>query len=467
MKPIGVISHLACLSSAAEQQLAEHFGDEPLDVTLAADPADLSAGSGSTLLLHVPSGSRPEPEVAAGLAARSHGGDVGLLSDDAGVALVQAGAERFARLFAPRDEQADASAYAAGGDARDRWESGAGPALRQVYLGLTQRCNRSCSFCVSRTFDYDLLSLEEVERLANEMAAARVSTIALTGAGEAMTHPDFWAALDLLHAKLPEATFKMNTSGVALIRNAERLLRYPVKNITVSLNAGTQATYERFVGRGYDAVLRGIDAVAAERVRAARSDLRLCLSVVLMSSTILEMPKVVDLAFRFGVEEVQGIYLMVNDGGLADESPWHRQAGSNRWLAATARRGAALGIETSLPPRFGVGDSSAGTTQRTSLPTTQRQACVEAWSTTYIRPDGEVLPCPYFERSLGSIREAPLTEVWKGARYEELRESLASRSYADECSHCCGFNEGGTVEDYESHWLGTRKPLRGVALPMA
>ena len=437
-------------------------------MTLAADPADLCARSGATLLLHVPSGSRPEPDVAVRLAARSDGGGIGLLSDDHGIALVQGGAARFARLFAPRAEQADASAYLAGGAAREVWEGGQGAAPpRQVYLGLTQRCNRSCTFCVSRTFDYDLLSLEEVKSLAREMAAARVSTIALTGAGEAMTHPDFWAALDLLHAELPDATFKMNTSGLALIRNSERLLRYPVKNITVSLNAATQANYERFVGRGFDAVLRGIDTVAAERVRSGRSDLRLCLSMVLMNSTIPEMPKVVDLAFRFGIEEAQGIYLMVNDDGLAHESPWHRQEDSNRGLAAAARRGAALGIDTSLPPQFGLGDSAAGSTQRTSLPTTQRQACVEAWSTTYIRPDGEVLPCPYFERSLGSVRDASLSEVWKGSLYQELRESLASGDYAEECRHCCGFNEGGTVEDYESHWLGARNPLRGVALPMA
>jgi hypothetical protein len=76
-----------------------------------------------------------------------------------------------------------------------------------------------------------MLDMSQVSSIADEIAN-HIHTIALTCAGEAMVHPQFCEALDLLHRRLPQATFKMNTSGVTVGRNAERLLRYPIRNIT-------------------------------------------------------------------------------------------------------------------------------------------------------------------------------------------------------------------------------------------
>jgi MoaA/NifB/PqqE/SkfB family radical SAM enzyme len=428
--------------------------------TMLTDPA----APDTVDVLHVPAGQQPDSGRATEMLSYSSADKFGILSEDAGLVFHRVGTKAlrvYYRQFLP---QADEGVYVKGSDYRLlHGAQGDVPAPRQVYLGLTQRCNRSCIFCVSRTFDFDLLSVEQVKHLCAQLRGG-VDVIALTGAGEAMTHPRFWEIMDLLCDRLPGVQFKLNTSGLALARKARRLLTYPVKNITVSLNAATEPTYERFVGPGFHAVLKGILSLVEARAEADRDDLHLCLSMVLMNSTVGEMSDLVTIAAELGIEEVQGIYLMINDDTLAAESPWHQPARSNELLAAATRVANGLGVRASLPPPFHEAGRPADGYQQASLPTTQGQRCTEAWSTVYVRPNGDVIACPYMERAMGNIRDQSLAEVWNGPVYRQLRDGLVSRDYCEECRHCCGFNETGSVDEYASHWIGERRP--GRLLPL-
>lgn len=412
-------------------------------------------------------GTRPELDLAAAreFVLRSTADQRGLLSDADGVVLSEVSRQAFLRFLQPRGPQDDEPVYRHAALTRQRHEEQGGQVAlpRQVYLGLTQHCDRSCTFCVSRTFDYDLLSLAEIDRLADQLNGD-VDVIALTGTGEAMTHPQFFEALDLLCDRFPTARYKMNTSGLSLVRRSEQLLRYPIKNITVSLNATTPETYERFVGKGLAAVLKGIRTLVEARVRCGRDDLRLCLSMVLMNSTLPELHDMAVLAFQLGVEEIQGITLMLNDPSLLHESTWFQQDAANRWLDAAERQASRLGVDASLPPRYGRRSQSTSH-QPASLPVTQGHRCTEVYSTIYVRPNGEISPCPYFDRTAGSTREESLQSIWQGPEYQRIRRGLTEGPLLEQCQHCCGFSEGGSVEDYQSHWLGVRGRCR--PLPMA
>lgn len=397
---------------------------------------------------------------AARLFATKHGAEaIGVYVDGLGPIVMRGGAAVMRRYLA-REPRHGVHVYESGGNARaDQTTRGAvvaaGP--QQIYLGLTQSCNRSCSFCVSRTFESDTLSLPAVRKVMHELRDS-VRVVALTGAGEALVHPQFWDVVDIICDEIPGVELKMNTSGVALGKASRRLLGYPFRNITISLNAATAETYRNVVGGSIEPVLRSVETFIAERARSPRADgLRATLSMVLMQSTLPEAPAFVSLAFALGVEEVQGIYLMVNGDHHAAESPWHDPAQSNAWLDAAKLRAAKLGVAVRLPPKFGERTTSTHH-QLSSLPESQGQACVEPWSTVYVRPNGDVLPCPYAEASLGNIHRQNIAEIWSGVGFVRLRDSLATRRYQPMCAHCCGFNEGGRVDDYLSHWVGERQP---------
>lgn len=419
---------------------------------------------GDVELLHIPLGTGLDFMAAGKLAERTDDATVGILHGETEILLQEGGRPAWRQFISRPVRRHDEPLYIQGGTIRRRWEreGGSVPLPNQVYLGLTQSCNRSCRFCVSREFLPAQFDLETLRGIAHELRH-NLRLVALTGAGEAMVHPQFWKVVELLTEIVPGLELKMNTSGLALTKNADRLMEWPFRNITVSLNATTESTYQRFVGKGLERVLTGIRALVAARARSGRGDLHITLSMVLMRSTLPELSEMVDLAFRLGVEEIQGIYLMIHDENLALESLWLDQEGSNCLLDAAADRAAALGVIANLPPRFGCRSESPAI-QISSLPTTEGQACVEAWSIAYLRPDGNLVACPYGERPLGNVRDAGFEAVWNGDLYTDLRRRLADRDYWGMCRHCAGFNESGHVDDFGSHWLGDRRSRLPVVL---
>jgi hypothetical protein len=77
-----------------------------------------------------------------------------------------------------------------------------------------------------------------------------------------------------------------------------------------------------------------------------------------------------------------------------------------------------------------------------------------------------VTPCPYYEDVVGSTRQASLRDVWFGPGFERIRTGMRERDLPGACRHCCGFAEGGSVDDFPSHWFGERG-LRRPLLPIA
>jgi radical SAM protein with 4Fe4S-binding SPASM domain len=410
-------------------------------------------------LLYSPPGHPLDRSLASNWITHNPVGDFGIYLEDAGPVIMHGGAPVFQRYLQEQESRHDIPVYQAGGAFRDNWTTTKDdvPLPKQVYLGLTQVCNRSCSFCVSRTFETAMLSLDTVRQLARKLRD-HVEVIALTGAGEAMVHPEFWPAVEILMEEIPNVRFKMNSSGVTAGKFAERIVQYPFRNLTISLNAATAETYRRFIGGDFEQVRSSIRKLVSVRAQHGGDQLGLTLSIVLMNSTMAELPDFVCRAFELGVEEVQGIYLMINDAELEAESPWHHPQKANELFDEALQRAASLGIAMRLPPRFHDRERVSHDFQASSLPETQGQACVEAWSTIYVRPNGEILPCPYSEEALGNIHHAELNEIWNGSPYNVLRETLVEKRYQQMCRHCCGINETGHVDDYLSHWLGARQP---------
>jgi radical SAM protein with 4Fe4S-binding SPASM domain len=421
-------------------------------------------------LLYVRSNHSLNHSLASNWVAQMKVGDFGVYLEDAGPVIMQGGAPVFRRFLYDRESRHDIPVYQTGGALRSNWKITKEdvPLPKQVYLGLTQICNRSCLFCVSRTFETAMLSLDTVRQLARKLRD-HVEVVALTGAGEAMVHPEFWPAVEILMEEIPNVRFKINSSGVTVGKFAERIVQYPFRNLTISLNAATPETYRRFIGGDFEQVQSSIRKLVSVRAQyGAPHQLGLTLSIVLMNSTMAELPDFVSRAFELGVEEVQGIYLMINDAELESESPWHHPQRANELFDKALERAASLGIAMRLPPRFQDREKVSHDFQASSLPETQGQACVEAWSTIYVRPNGEILPCPYSEEALGNIHHAQLDEIWNGSGYNTLRETLVEKRYQHMCRHCCGFNETGHVDDYLSHWLGARQPdaSKSRALPL-
>ena len=141
---------------------------------------------------------------------------------------------------------------------------------RVTYLrvSVTDRCDFRCIYCMAETMTFlprqDLLTLEEIDRLASAFVAQGVRKLRLTG-GEPLVRRNIMWLVERLSRHfgggLDELTLTTNGSQLAL--HAEALAACGVARINVSLDTLDASKFRVITRRGDLAqVLRGIEAAS-------------------------------------------------------------------------------------------------------------------------------------------------------------------------------------------------------------
>src|SRR3954463_15984395 len=148
-----------------------------------------------------------------------------------------------------------------------------GRPIHDLRISVTDRCNFRCTYCMPREVygrDYaflpraELLTFEEISRLARVFVALGVRKIRLTG-GEPLLRRDLPKLIEMLSVIPGADDITLTTNGSLLARQAKSLADAGLKRISVSLDSLDEQTFARMndVGFPVSAVLDGI--AAAER----------------------------------------------------------------------------------------------------------------------------------------------------------------------------------------------------------
>ena len=144
--------------------------------------------------------------------------------------------------------------------------------LRDLRISVTDRCNFRCVYCMPKAIfgkDYqflehrELLSFEEITRLARVFVAHGVEKIRLTG-GEPLVRRNIEKLIEML-AAIPGIDLTLTTNGSLLTKKAKALKAAGLNRITVSLDSLDDAVFMKMndVDFPVSRVLDGIDAAAA------------------------------------------------------------------------------------------------------------------------------------------------------------------------------------------------------------
>ena len=152
-----------------------------------------------------------------------------------------------------------------------------GRPLRDLRISVTDRCNFRCTYCMPKEVfnsDYrflrhsDLLTFEEIARLAAAFVQHGVEKIRLTG-GEPLLRKDLHKLIAMLSPMKTrggnELDIALTTNGSVLARKARQLADAGLKRITVSLDGLDDATFRRMNDVDFPVrdVLEGIEAATA------------------------------------------------------------------------------------------------------------------------------------------------------------------------------------------------------------
>ncbi|PAV28797.1 GTP 3',8-cyclase MoaA [Virgibacillus profundi] len=145
-----------------------------------------------------------------------------------------------------------------------------GRSLKDLRISVIDKCNLRCNYCMPKEIfgnDYaflpedQLLSFEEIVRLAETFAQLGVEKIRITG-GEPLMRKD----LDQLIAKLTIIPgikdIALTTNAILLPKRAKKLKEAGLKRVNISLDAIEDEVFKQINGRGVVTlpVLKGIEA---------------------------------------------------------------------------------------------------------------------------------------------------------------------------------------------------------------
>jgi cyclic pyranopterin phosphate synthase len=146
--------------------------------------------------------------------------------------------------------------------------------LHDLRISVTDRCNFRCVYCMPKeVFDKDyqflphsnLLSFEEITRLARIFVAHGVHKLRLTG-GEPLLRKNIEKLIGMLSAiRTPDGRaldLTLTTNGSLLARKAQSLKDAGLSRVTVSLDALTESTFQHMNDVDFPVadVLDGIEA---------------------------------------------------------------------------------------------------------------------------------------------------------------------------------------------------------------
>lgn len=174
--------------------------------------------------------------------------------------------------------------------------------ITYLRLSVTDRCDLRCTYCMPERQEFlpraEVLTLEELHRVALAFIARGVSKIRLTG-GEPLVRRDMIELVRALGRKLGDGLeeLTLTTNGTRLAEFAEDLAAAGMKRINVSLDTRDPALFRQLARRDQlGAVLEGIAAAKAAGLKVKLN------TVALKGLNEAELPSLIEWAHGQGHE---------------------------------------------------------------------------------------------------------------------------------------------------------------------
>jgi cyclic pyranopterin phosphate synthase len=136
--------------------------------------------------------------------------------------------------------------------------------INYLRISVTDYCNLNCIYCSAGSVPHlprsEILSYEEIERLARVTASLGINKVRLTG-GEPLVRPDLAALVCMISQIAGIDDISLTTNGVLLSRYAAELKEAGLDRVNVSLDTLKADRFKRITGQDkLNEVLAGIAA---------------------------------------------------------------------------------------------------------------------------------------------------------------------------------------------------------------
>jgi len=301
---------------------------------------------------------------------------------------------------------------------------------------MTSACNLHCIHCHAlggKPAD-DELTTEEAKRLMDQLAeVSEFRMIAFTG-GEPLVRDDLFELL--AYAQNLGFTNTLATNAALIDDEVARdLRRYGVVIGAVSLDGFDAAThdYVRNQPGAFEAALRGIRALR-------RAGIPLHINITAMEYNMDQLESMMALVDELGTA-ILIMYQLVPVGRGRSIGEAALDLGANERLTrfmAQAQRTTRAIMEPVAGPQywpFLLQRAGIKSGPLLRLAETVFHGCAAGRGFVYIKPNGEIWPCPFIEVSCGNVRQTPFPIIWATSPVlKDLRER--EKRLKGRCGEC-------------------------------
>ena len=144
--------------------------------------------------------------------------------------------------------------------------------MKDLRISVTDRCNFRCTYCMpaeifGESYQFlpkeDILSFEEITRLARSFVGLGVNKLRITG-GEPLLRTDLPRLISMLSEVDPSIDLTLTTNAYLLPQQARELKDAGLQRVTISLDTLDDDIFRQMNGRGFPVqrVLDGIEKAA-------------------------------------------------------------------------------------------------------------------------------------------------------------------------------------------------------------
>ncbi len=294
----------------------------------------------------------------------------------------------------------------------------------KVTLQTNETCNLACPHCqIPRSAKRRVLQPRLVDLLEAQLLSDLVE-LHPTNLGEPLVWPGF---RDLCR-RLAEygVLLDLTTNGTLLDQDRIAWIAPIVRDVKVSFDGATAATFERFRrGASFARTCENVQALVQRlrQVRARRPVV--ALQMTLMQDNVHELPDLVRLAARLGADRVKAYHLFsFSKEMVALSLMTSLEEYEERVLPETVALGEELEIDLQLAePSGGLPDDL------------KHRPCFLPWHQAWIDLDGSVRVChSHGGRSAGRIER--FADAWNGQFYRAIRHGFAAERPVGPCDGC-------------------------------
>ena len=310
-----------------------------------------------------------------------------------------------------------------------------------IQVEVSALCNASCHYCVhgcyAEIWGGGLMEMDTFRRLQRSFGSSNL--VFLQGWGEPLLHPRIWEMVRVVKEEGPKVGF--TTNGTLLTsENRQHVMDSGLDIMGISLAGATLETHKKMRrGISFEALDAALKAFRKLREQSHAKAPNLHIAFMLLKSNWQELDLLLDLADRWGVNEIVisnldlvGSREMEEESLLAHSELWQEVVAE---LEKTKEAASKMGIHLHY---YGpdIGDTCAQCKENIL------RSCVISY-------EGNVTPCvmvninlkggdsghyifkrqphPVEKYIFGNVNDAPLEEIWNSEKARQFREDFRKR----------------------------------------